>query len=405
MVPLSVLKQVADEQRLNIKLRDTGLLREKLADLPDITSRALVVSGVRQGGKSVLLSQWLTKKRQDAFYLHFEDFRLSDFEWSDFQSLDMVIRDSRKRVLFFEEIQVVASWELYVGKKLDEGFCVVCTNSNASWLNQAPGAKLAEKYISKELFPFSYREFLQYKVLKKGTHSLVQYLDQGGFPEYLKTGNPNVWSALFNDIIHRDIIVRHGVRDVSSLKRLVSYLMSHVGNLVTASKLKQILSIKTTVTVLEYFSYIEQTYLVHFLPKFSHSLKSQMINPRKIYVVDPGFIRVASTLFTKDKGYLLENCIYGHLKRTGYDLYYFSENGCECDFVVMKNGQVKQLVQVCYELNPENTAREQKGLKAAMDSFGVDKGWMVTFRDKGTYAQGEQQVKIVPAYEYLLENI
>jgi predicted AAA+ superfamily ATPase len=379
----------------------TGLQRELLPALPDIRTHALIISGIRRCGKSTLLLQLLKCDKQHTLYLNFDDPRLFGFELADFQLLDHIIAGSKSDVLFLDEIQVIPHWELYVRQKLDEGFKIVITGSNASLLSRELGTKLTGRHITKELFPFSYREFLSFKSLPPDVHSWQKYMDTGGFPEYVKTKNTDILTALFQDILNRDIVVRHGIRDVRALKRLAVFLVSNVGNLVTASKLQQPLGIKIA-TMLEYFSYLEDTYLVSFMPKFSYSAKAQSVNPRKVYVIDPGIIKIASISFTKDYGHSLENMIYWHLRQSGKEIYYFNENGCECDFVVMENGKIEQLVQVCYELTPENREREQRGLQGAMDFFHCDKGLIITYNQKDAYIQNGKQIDVLPAYGYTL---
>jgi predicted AAA+ superfamily ATPase len=401
MVQQAIIQQVIDLQKQKIQRQSTGLQRDILPDLPDIQTHALIVSGIRRCGKSTLLHQLLKRDNQNALHLNFDDPRLFGFELPDFQLLDNIIAASKNDVLFFDEIQVIQSWELYVRQKLDEGFRVIITGSNASLLSRELGTKLTGRHITKELFPFSYKEFLAFKSLQANVQSLHKYMDSGGFPEYLKTNNTDILTALFYDILNRDIVVRHGIRDVRSLKQLAVYLISNVGNLVTASKLQQPLGIKTTATILEYFSFLEDTYLVSFMPKFSYSLKVQSVNPRKIYIIDPGIIKIASTSFTDNYGHLLENIIYWNLRHTGKELYYFNENGSECDFVAFKNGKVQQLIQVCYELTPENREREQRGLQEAMDFFKTDNGLIVTCNQKDAYIHGGKRIEIVPAYEYI----
>jgi predicted AAA+ superfamily ATPase len=278
---------------------------------------------------------------------------LFDFELANFKLLDNIIKTTQKKTLFFDEIQVVKGWELYIRQKLDEGFKVVVTGSNASLLSRELGTKLTGRHITKELFPFSYEEFLSFKSLKSGAASFQKYIDSGGFPEYVKTKNDDILINLFSDILNRDIIVRHGIRDVRSLKSLAIYLASNVANLVSASGLQQPSGLKTP-TLLDYFSFLQDAYLIDFMPKFSYSLKVQSVNPKKIFVIDSGIIKIVSASFSEDYGRILENLIYWELRRKWKDLYYFSENGKECDFVITSNGKVEQLIQVCYELTQEN---------------------------------------------------
>ena len=403
MIQQAVLQRVIDTQNKKILSLGTGLTRELLPNMPVLQSHALIITGIRRCGKSTLLKQMIETDDSKKLFLSFEDPRLFNFELSDFEILDSIIENLEVETLFLDEIQVIKGWELYVRQKLDEGFRVAVTGSNASLLSRELGTKLTGRHISKELFPFSYREFLNFNTMQANENSLQQYIDTGGFPEFVKTGNTDILTELFHDILNRDIIVRHGIRDARSLKNLAVYLASNVGNLVTASKLQQPLNIKTAATILEYFSFLEDTYLVNFMPKFSYSHKVQIVNPRKIYVIDSGIVKVASTSFTENKGHLLENMIYWELRRQGKELCYFNENKSECDFVVMKNQKIEKVIQVCYELLPENREREIRGLKDAMDFFKTDKGLIISFNQQDAFMHNGKRIEVLPAWKFLVE--
>jgi len=404
MVQQTVIQRVIDTQKKKAFRLGTGFQREILPNMSVLQSHALIVTGIRRCGKSTLLQQILEIDDSEKFFLSFEDPRLFNFEISDFEILDDIIENSKSGTLFFDEIQVIDGWELYVRQKLDEGFRVVITGSNASMLSRELGTKLTGRHISKELFPFSYREFLGFKGLQADEKSLQRYMNTGGFPEFIKTNNTDILTELFYDILNRDIIVRHGIRDARSLKNLAVYLASNTGNLVTASKLQQPLNIKAAATILDYFSFLEDAYLVNFMPKFSYSFKVQMVNPRKIYVIDPGIIHIASTAFTENKGHLLENLIYWELRRQGKELYYFNENKAECDFVVMKNEKLEQVIQVCYELLPENREREIRGLTEAMDFFKTDSGLIISFNQRDAFMHNGKRIEVLPAWEFLMKK-
>jgi uncharacterized protein len=274
------IKQVINAQRAALSGRDPGLARESLTDLPELRSHALIVSGIRRCGKSTLLLQILREKYKQALYLNFEDPRLYDFERNDFPRLDEVIEESHANVLLFDEIQIVPEWERYARQKLEEGFKLVITGSNASLLSRELGTKLTGRHITRELFPFSFREFCSFRKLKTSEDSLQQYLETGGFPEYVKTGRPEILNQLFDDILVRDIAVRYSIRDVKTLQRLALYLVSNTAKLVTGNKLRSMFDIGATSTVMEYLSYLEYSWLLQFVPKFSHSLKKQLVKPR-----------------------------------------------------------------------------------------------------------------------------
>jgi predicted AAA+ superfamily ATPase len=392
MIPQAILSQIIQAQRLNIANKDIGLKRDTLPLLPNLAAHALIVSGIRRCGKSTLLFQLLSSKYPGALYLNFEDPRLYEFDNRDFVRLDELIREQELTVLMFDEIQIIPEWERYVRQKLDEGYKIVVTGSNASLLSRELGTKLTGRHITKELFPFSYHEFISFQKLKPTAKSLLNYLTVGGFPEYLKEETDDILNHLFEDILIRDIAVRYNIKDVRTLQRLAQYLISNVGKLVSGNKLKILFEVGATSTVLEYLSHMEYSYLLHFVPKFSYSLKKQIANPRKVYAIDTGLINVNSGSFTEDNGRKFENLIFLHLRRTHKEIYYFSEKG-ECDFIAFKNGTFHQAIQVCYELNPDNLDRE---------FFDVKEGILITIDQKDTFEKNDKIVKVIPAHEYLL---
>lgn len=375
---LSELRDIAASQKEAVETFDTGLEREALAGLPDITSHALIVSGIRRCGKSTLLHQFMRKLARPYFYFNFDDLRLLGFETSDFTLLDTVIAESGSKLLFFDEIQSAANWELYIRQKLDEHFQIIATGSNASLLSGELGTKLTGRHITKELYPFSYSEFLAFRNLARDVSSLKAYLEAGGFPEYLKTGNRDILSQLQTDILYRDIAVRHGIRDLRSLKRLFTYILSNAANLVSPSNLTGIVGAKSPQTILDYISYFEAAYLIDLVLRFAWSAKAQSLAPKKLYMVDPGLIAIGSAAFTKNEGALLENLVFMELRRRTSDIYYFSDKESECDFVVHPHSGLPLCIQVCYKLTSDNEAREIHGLMAALSFFNLAEGYIIT---------------------------
>lgn len=402
MILKSLLKDVAEAQKENLLKLDTGLKRHQLDDMPEPAAHALIISGIRRCGKSTLLHQLLKEKYPNATYLNFEDPRLYEFELNDFTRLDELITDRESKVLFFDEIQVVDGWERYIRQKLDEDFKLVVTGSNASLLSSELGSKLTGRHITKELFPFSWNEFCEFRSLDYTDDALKAYMETGGFPEYVKTEDDDILHQLFEDLLVRDIAVRFGVRDVKTLQRLALYLVSNVGNLVTGNKLRSLFGIGATSTVMEYFSYLEQTWLMHFIPKFSYSVRKQSVNPRKVYAIDTGLINVNSKSFSGDHGQLLENLVFLHLRRTYKEIFYFSEKG-ECDFVTFDKGTVNDVIQVCYELNPDNLDRELNGLFEALSFFELKSGTIVTLNQSDAFERDGLIAKAVPCHEFFGE--
>jgi len=398
---LSEIQEIGASQKQALEKQEQGLPRQVLSLLPDIQSHALVVSGIRRCGKSTLLRQFVEKLRKDYYYLNFDDLRLADFSHADYSLLDRVIADSGAKLLFFDEIQSAEHWELYVRQKLDEGFQLVITGSNASLLSRELGTRLTGRHISKELFPFSYGEFCAYTGQEAGRDSLGNYLERGGFPEYLKTGNTDILAQLQSDILYRDIAVRYGLRDASSLRRLFVYLVSNPAQKVSPSRLMQTAGVKSPTTVLEYISYFEAAYLINLLPCFAWSVKAQSLAPKKVYIADPGIIKTGSASFSGNSGALLENYIYNCLRYKTLDIFYYTDkSGSECDFILKPHEQ-PYCIQACWELTTEDQDREINGLLGAMEFFDQKEGTILTFDSEDTIMTAGKKISVIPAWKWV----
>ncbi len=395
------ISKIAESQSGGVISGETRLLREALSRLPVLSKHAVIITGIRRCGKSTLLNQLISVRYPDAFFLNFSDNRLYGFENNDFHRLDEVIEKTGKKDLFFDELQDIKGWERYVRQKLDEKFHVVITGSNASLLSKELGSLLTGRYLSRELFPFSFSEFLTFRSLKAGEEGLREFMQTGGFPEYLKTGNNEILSTLFDDILVRDIVVRYGIRDIKSLQRLALYLISNSGNAITGSKLKQAFGISATSTIMEYFSFLESSYLFYFVPRFSYSLKSQLINPRKVYAADTGLITVNSSSFSEDNGRKLENVIFNYLRSFTREIFYFKMTR-ECDFITMKRGTKPRAIQVCYNLDRDNLERELAGLYEAMKELKLKEGTIVTLNQRDKFIDNGLTANVIPAFEFIM---
>lgn len=398
MIRKSELTAVLEQQKAKLELQQS-YPRKLLAELRLYPDFALIVSGIRRCGKSTLLAQLLAQQSDEILFLNFDSPTLSAFTFNDFALLDEVIAERQAKILFFDEIQVIENWEIYIRGKLDQGYQVVITGSNASLLSRELGTKLTGRHITKELFPFSYLEFCEYLNYPKNAESVKSYLTLGGFPQYLILREKDILTMLINDILYRDIIVRYGIRDDMALKQLLLFLSANIGNLISATKLKQSINIKSTTTVQEYLSHLEQSYLIALVPKFSYSYKSQLVNPRKVYFIDNGLQQEIKPSLTDDWGRKLENAVFWALRQKSQEIYYYNENNKECDFIFCKNNTPYQALQVCLDLTAENYQREQNGLLDAMNYFNLDKGYIITLDQKDKILVENKVIEVIPFYE------
>lgn len=394
------IKDVVASQK-ELVARNIGMSRAIIdsVELP-IEGFATIISGIRRCGKSTLMGQVIARTQAPCLYLNFDTPRLVGFSASDFVLIDKVAKDEGAQSLFFDEIQTVQGWESYVRSALDGGYHVMVTGSNASLLSRELGTRLTGRHITRELFPFSFNEYCRFKGLAASPEACAGYLSEGGFPQYLKFGEEVILSSLLDDILYRDISVRYGVKDVQALRELTYYLITNIGNLVSANKLTQAVHVKTAKTVLEYFSYLSQTYLCSFVPRYAYSYKAQMISPKKVYCIDNGLHSIVTTSATTDEGRKLENMVFGELRRRWSQIYYYSDEGHECDFVVCEKTQPSMVFQVCHELNHDNEEREVGGLLTAMKELQISNGAILTFNQKDIVVEGGYTIAVVPVWEW-----
>lgn len=400
MIRQEEISLVIDSQREVFLKQDSGFSRDALSQIPIVNSFATIITGIRRCGKSTLLLQLLRRDYQNAIYLNFDDIRLSGFETADFTRLHKEIERREIRVLFFDEVQVIENWEKFINQLLREGYKVFITGSNASMLSVELGTHLTGRHLSMELFPFSYSEFIRFKKLNNDENAVIDYLKTGGIPEYVKSDVSYVLNALVDDILMRDIAIRHSVRDVNSLRQLTAYLITNIGNLISANKLSGMFDIKSPATFLEYFSFLKDAYLLDFIPMFSHSLKIQARNPKKVYVTDMGLYTENALSTSDNMGRRLENLVFLHLRRRYKHIFYYKDRG-ECDFIAIEKNTVKEAIQVCLTITNENFDREYNGLLEAVQNLGLKQGTIVTLNQSDTFEKDGIIIRMMPAASLL----
>ncbi len=389
------LKELINLQKKDLERQELGVLREVLHEIDFAVPHALVISGIRRCGKSTLLHQ-LMKKVKKPYYFNFEDPRALNFQVSDFEKLAAAFAEvhGSNGHYFFDEIQNVPNWERFVRKLIDTGSKCVITGSNASLLSRELGTRLTGRHLTYELFPFSYKEFLEFKKEKASAKTFQEYLMSSGFPEYLRFQKDEILHALFNDILSRDIAVRHGLKEGRTIRELTAYILSNIGKEFSYNKLAATFNLGSPNTVISYISFLEDSYMVFTVPRFSFSLQKQRIMPKKAYAIDQGLIRANAVQFSNDTGRILENIVFLHLRRKNREIYYFKEKN-ECDFIT--RGKETAAFQVCSELTEDNKQREIDGLKEAMKKIRTKKGTILTLNQEDSIGP----IQVIPVWKWL----
>lgn len=407
MLRQNQIAQVIDIQEATYKPRHGEILREQLPHIKNVSEYASIITGMRRVGKSTLLRQIATsKKYQHVTYLNFDDIRLTGFEADDFNRLYKEIRTRESKELFFDEIQLVKGWEIFIHQLLREDYTIYISGSNATLLSVDLGTHLTGRHLQNELFPFSYTEFLTFEKLEASAATFQQYMLKGGIPEYLRTQEPLILSSLLDDVLIRDIAVNKGVSNVQSLRQLAVYLLSNIGKPYSANRLKSICGVASSTTVSDYISYMIDAYLIGSIGLYSDSLQVTARNPKKVYCYDTGLIASLSLSKTPDKGRLLENMVFIWLRHHyALDHIFYELGDGECDFVAVDTANHPELlIQVCYELNDDNFQREMNGLTEAMRKYQLHEGFIITADDEDEFSTEAGKVNVVKAWKWMSEH-
>ncbi|MBU4351963.1 MAG: ATP-binding protein [Nanoarchaeota archaeon] len=401
MIQREVIKEVIIRQRDFLEKIELGVPREKENQIKIQESFALLITGIRRCGKSTLLNQ-LLRKQKKGYYLNLEDPRLEGFELSDFNKIEAIMEElyGENGIYFFDEIQNIEGWEKFIRYLIDKKEKVVITGSNASLLSRELGTKLTGRHLQVEMFPFSFKEFLNMKKERLSIDSFEKYFNKGGFPEYLKKEEPPILHELLSDVVMRDIAIRFGIKNTEMLNKIAIYLISNVGKEFSYNAIKNMFKIKSVQSVIDYVSYFENAYLLFTVPLFSYSYKKQQVNPKKAYSIDNGFSYNNSASFSKDKGKMLENIVFLGLRRKFKNIFYFHEEK-ECDFVIKENEKITKVIQVCFDLNEENKNREINGLLAALKEFNLKEGLILTYNQEDEFLIETKRIIIKPVWKWL----
>ncbi len=414
------LKNVIDFWRQTV-LKGSVYPRELAEEINFGNKEVVDLIGVRRSGKSFLLKLLIAKAQKDWLYINFEDpFFLENNKPTVIEDLINAYTDMAgfpPKYLFFDEIQNIAKWETVVRKYRDAGgYKIFITGSSAKLLGQELATLLTGRHLSYEVFPLSFKEFLGFRgvALKNKTEIILQqgallqhfqdYLQNGGFPEVVVTKDSDVLKQYYRDILNKDILARHDIRDREALEQMGAFLISSSGKTVSLLSLQEQYKL-TFESVTSYFSLFKECFLLFELPQFSYSLRTSQRSLKKVYCIDTGLANFTSIKFSQDRGRMLENVVFLHLRRTGKKLYYFQGNNkIEADFVVKDREAIEELIQVAWEIDdPKTLDRELRGLRVAAKDLKVNKATLLTFETSGERKIGGLVVKIQPVWRWMLE--
>lgn len=381
-----------------------------------------VFVGLRRAGKSYLMYQHIHHLMEqghsieEMLYFNFEDDRIDSITISDLDLIKTCYEEmyDHRPIFFLDEIQNIKGWEKFARRLADTGYRVYITGSNAKMLSSEIATTLGGRYLIKDIYPFSFSEYLLYKKIDLSdknarfkfrtaiTKEYEEYFRNGGLPETLQMADKRAWiSSLFNKIFFGDLVTRHQVRNDFALRIIIRKLAESVKQ---PTSYNRIASIASTVgkkisvdTVIDYMGYLQESWLILPYENIAAKLIDKESN-RKYYFIDNGILN----LFLLDPATsLLENQVAIRLRQKyGSQVYFYNKN-VEVDFVVYDEGIA---IQVSYSLSdPETEKREVDALLKLNKVLPMRKLMIISKDEERDITVNDVTIQVIPVWKWLLD--
>ena len=381
-----------------------------------------VFVGLRRAGKSYLMFRQIQRlvknghSIDEILYFNFEDDRLTTLDTADLDLIKNCYEEmyNHKPLFFLDEIQIVPNWEKFARRLADQNYRVYITGSNAKMLSSEIATTLGGRYMIRNVYPFSFKEFLTSKNIDcndKNTFfryrteinkACEDYFRFGGLPEAVKVENKREWlSNLYQKVFFGDLISRYQIRNDFALRVLIRKLAESAKQPSSFNRLANVVSASgkkiSTDTVIDYLNYLKESWLIFSVENFASKLADKESN-KKYYFIDNGILN----LFLLDpQTSLLENLVAIQLRRLYGEEVYFYRNGVEVDFYVP---EIQLAVQACYNLNDTETTRkrETNALLQLAKRTEIKKMLIVTKDEENVILESGVEIDVVPIWKWLL---
>ena len=409
-----------------------GLIAERQQEIIDIKlierpleledSANYIFIGLRRAGKSYMLYQHiqgLIKEKkasiEDILYINFEDERLSSMKADMLNLFLECYREmyDRKPLIYLDEIQIIDGWEKFVRRLADSKYKVFVTGSNARMLSKEIYTTLGGRFIAREVFPFSFAEYLSYnniELTKNWEYAPVRtqviklfndYFYYGGFAESFSYKDKRSWlNSLYQKVLLGDVIFRNNLRSENAIKVLVKKLAESVMQPSSLARMKNIIDTTgsgiSRNTLTDYLHLLSDAYLIFGISNFSDKL-SEKETFKKRYFYDNGLLN--NFLFDPETK-LLENMVAIQLiKKYGEGLYFYNKN-VEVDFFIPNQGLA---IQASYSIQDDVTRnREVKALLKLADAYNLKKLDIITRDEETIINENGHVIHVIPIWKWLI---
>lgn len=398
---------------------DRKIYIKKLETYKD-TEFIKVITGIRRCGKSSILKLFMEKilekdNTANIIYMNFESFEFDDIkDYKDmYKKIQEKIKKQKKNYIFLDEVQRVEEWEKCVNSlTVDFDTDIYITGSNAYLLSSELSTYLSGRYIEIKMLPLSFKEFLDFSNFKKDSsldEKFNEYLKYGGMPSVIKLNNENdlyenAIKGIYNTVFMKDVIEKNKLVDAMLLEKVLKFLMSNIGSLISSKKIADYLTSQGTKvthnTIINYLTMLENAYIIYKAPRYDIKGKEILKTLEKYYIIDTGIRNVILGFRNSDYGHIIENVVYFELLRRGYDVNIGKTDSLEVDFIATKADEKKYFQVTLSMLDESVKERELKPLRNIKDNFEK----VVISLDKMYNTTLEDGIKVKELKEFLLEE-
>ena len=350
------------------------------------SDEVVVIKGVRRSGKSTLMINRIKHLKatgvdmKNVLFVNFEDPRfINHLDLSILEKIKSVYMEylapDAKPYLFLDEIQNVTLWEKWVNKEYELGLShIVLSGSNSSLLSSEIASALSGRYLSIDVYPLSFSEYIGFKGMTVTNkldlvnlkielqRAFEVYMKYGAFPKTLEYSAEQTRELLVSykdSILLKDIVARYKLKEFGTLEEIAAFLLSNTGIIQSITKIKNHFHISYDMAR-NYVEYLCKAYMLFEVPKFDYSLRKQSANDKKYYSIDLGLSNILRVPNLQHRGSNLETIVFLELQRRGYKVYYYkTNNGWECDFLIEKDQKIEALIQVTLSLKEEKTKKRE----------------------------------------------
>lgn len=411
---------------------------ERDIKLPTNRKKIITVPGVRRCGKSTLMEIAINSLIREGvppkniLWLGFDDERLKNMSSDELDDVivsymemfpDIPIKDIH---MFFDEIQLIKDWEYFV-LRVYKSYCkniYVCGN-NATMLSTELSSALRGYPLEYETYPLSFNEYCRFKGIVTNTYleqdmarlraAFEAYNQTSTFPEIVLTPSRSEQLKLlhgyFDTMILKDLSEHYNISNISVVRYFVKRIMANLTKPTSINAIyKDIKSQGLKVSKDDLYlwaDYICNIFMFVRISKYDRSLAKEQKSLDKYYCIDNGLRGAVLMPQSNDDGKNLENTVFMQLNRMRLptDKITYYQGNCECDFVLQREDSVIQLIQVTWNMADEDTReREIKGLLEAASVTECDELIIITKDEESTISRNGKEIKIKPAWKWLLQN-